>query len=327
MTINNSKNKQSNIATDNTYDFENQYQSEISTTHLSSTHSTNSQLIDWMVLSYQDQSPTDHNRPHLLTADTQSGGRGQHGRTWQSPLGNVYLSLYVPTQAYAWQQNLCLSYRLDGRLSLCVGYQLSQIPIIEHINQTRLAKHLPSIGVKWVNDVGFYQPQDNLPDQFQKLSGILIEPVNVAGHMLGVVVGVGVNIAHAPALTQQTQEGLNYQAVSLQDLTKQRLQPRDFYQPISDAIANAIGQFNQLQAAEASQQFIHDFAQKDVLKNKHLQIHNALSEQSITGIAAGIDAQGCLLIEQADGSIQTIWTGTIQVLDSAVSSLQTNKHK
>ena len=75
------------------------------------------------------------------------------------------------------------------------------------------------------------------------------------------------------------------------------------------------------------QQFIHDFAQKDVLKNKHLQIHNALSEQSITGIAAGIDAQGCLLIEQADGSIQTIWTGTIQVLDSAVSSLQANKHK
>lgn len=296
-------------------------------THLASTHSTNSQLIDWMVLSYQDQSPTDHNRPHLLTADTQSGGRGQHGRTWQSPLGNVYLSLYVPTQAYALPQNLCLSYRLDGRLSLCVGYQLSQIPIIEHINQTRLAKHLPSIGVKWVNDVGFYQPQDNLPDQFQKLSGILIEPVNVAGHMLGVVVGVGVNIAHAPALTQQTQEGLNYQAVSLQDLTKQRLQPRDFYQPISDAIANAIGQFNQLQAAEASQQFIHDFAQKDVLKNKHLQIHNALSEQSITGIAAGIDAQGCLLIEQADGSIQTIWTGTIQVVDSAVSSLQANKHK
>lgn len=296
-------------------------------THLASTHSTNSQLIDWMVLSYQDQSPTDHNRPHLLTADTQSSGRGQHGRTWQSPLGNVYLSLYVPTQAYALPQNLCLSYRLDGRLSLCVGYQLSQIPIIEHINQTRLAKHLPIIGVKWVNDVGFYQPQDNLPDQFQKLSGILIEPVNVAGHMLGVVVGVGVNIAHAPALTQQTQEGLNYQAVSLQDLTKQRLQPRDFYQPISDAIANAIGQFNQLQAAEASQQFIHDFAQRDVLKNKHLQIHNALSEQSITGIAAGIDAQGCLLIEQADGSIQTIWTGTIQVLDSAVSSLQTNKHK
>jgi BirA family biotin operon repressor/biotin-[acetyl-CoA-carboxylase] ligase len=233
----------------------------------------------------------------------------------------------VPTQAYAWQQNLCLSYRLDGRLSLCVGYQLSQIPIIEHINQTRLAKHLPIIGVKWVNDVGFYQPQDNLPDQFQKLSGILIEPVNVAGHMLGVVVGVGVNIAHAPVLTQQTQEGLNYQAVSLQDLTAQRLQPREFYQPITDAIANAIGQFNQLQATEASQQFIHDFAQKDVLKNKHLQIHNALSEQSITGIAAGIDAQGCLLIEQVDGSTQTIWTGTIQVLDSAVSSLQTNKHK
>ena len=144
--------------------------------------------------------------------------------------------------------------------------------------------------------------------------------------MLGVVVGVG-SILPMPCADPANQEGLNYQAVSLQDLTTQRLQPRDFYQPIRDAIANAIGQFNQLQAAGNKASNLSMILPKRRIKNKHLQIHNALSEQSITGIAAGIDAQGCLLIEQTDGSIQTIWTGTIQVLDSAVSSLQANKHK
>ena len=88
------------------YDHTKKSQKDFNHTHLASTHSTNSQLIEWMILSYQAQSPTEHNRPHfsrphVLTAATQSGGRGQHGRTWQSPLGNVYLSLYVPTQAYA----------------------------------------------------------------------------------------------------------------------------------------------------------------------------------------------------------------------------------
>lgn len=288
-------------------------------THLSTTHSTNSQLIDWIVLSYQEQASLDHNRPHfsrphLLTADSQSSGRGQHGRTWQSPIGNVYLSLYVPTQAVSSQQDIYLANRLDGRLSLCVGYQLSNLSVIAHINAARAAKQLPTIGVKWVNDVGFYEYKDDQRFQFQKLAGILIEPVSISGQLLGVVVGVGVNIAHAPVLTRQTQEGLNYQAISLQALTAQMLHANDFYQPIADAIAQAFAQFNQLQTSQASQQFVAQFAKKDVLKHHHLQINNALSEQSITGIAKGIDEQGCLVIAQADGQLQKIWTGTIHVL-------------
>lgn len=289
-------------------------------THLSSTHSTNSQLIDWIILSYQEQSCAEHkrphfSRPHLLTAGTQSSGRGQHGRTWQSPVGNVYLSLYVPMQAVSSQQDICLANRLDGRLSLCVGYQLSKLPIITRINETRMAQQLPTIGVKWVNDVGFYEYKDDQRYQFQKLAGILIEPVSLAGQLLGVVVGVGVNIAQAPVLTHHTQEGLNYQAISLQALTAQILCADAFYQPVTDAIAQAIAQFNQFQSPQASQQFIGDFAHMDVLKNYYVHINNALSQTAISGIASGIDEQGCLLIRQADGDTQPIWTGTIQVLD------------
>ena len=288
-------------------------------THLTHTHSTNSQLIEWITRSYQDQAPLFHARPHasrpyLLTADCQSSGRGQHGRTWQSPLGNVYLSLYVPTAALSQTREHCLTQPLDGRLSLCVGYQLSQMSVIQDINQHRKQQQLPRIGVKWVNDVGFYDKKAGAHIPFQKIAGILIEPVSVAGTLLGVVVGVGLNVMHAPTLTNKTQEGLNYQAVSLQDLTNKPLSVQPLYAPMVAAIMQALAQFNGFAAPTAMTEFIAAFDQQDVLKDKLLHIAAPIAQQAISGTANGIDERGCLLVADADGSIRQIWTGTIQVL-------------
>ncbi|MFW2177829.1 MULTISPECIES: biotin--[acetyl-CoA-carboxylase] ligase [unclassified Moraxella] len=306
-------------------------------THLASTHSTNSQLIDWIALSYQEQSPLSHQRPHYtrphrLTADTQTGGRGQHGRSWQSPLGNVYLSLYIPNRRvsstdqsatmlngtdntpYDDSNAVFLDKSLDGRLSLCVGYQLAKMPVIEQLNQTQEQQNLPKIGVKWVNDVGFYQ-QNNSQPQFQKLAGILIEPVSVQGKMLGVVVGIGVNISHPPTLTATTQEGLNYQAIGVQDFVAEPLAIHDFYTPIEQAICHAITQFNGFSEPSNVTQFIQDFAKADVLTGKKLQINLPMTDKApIIGTAHGIDSNGSLQILQDDGTIMPIWTGTIQVL-------------
>lgn len=285
-------------------------------THLATTHSTNSQLIDWITQSFTQNSPFALNlskgengdltqphfsRPHLLTANSQTSGRGQHGRTWQSPLGNVYLSLYIPTAKFAENDISQLKQRLDGRLSLCVGYQLSQMAEI-----TSLEK----IGVKWVNDIGFYKD-----DIFQKLSGILIEPVSLENQLLGVIVGVGMNISSTPTLTAQTQERLSYQAVSLQDLVKKELTASDFYPPISQAILQAVEQFNGFNEPSNVADFLQNFQQIDILLGKKLQI-TLPTQDKIIGTAHGIDSNGCLQLLQEDGTIMPIWTGTIQVLQT-----------
>lgn len=283
---------------------------QLSHSHLASTHSTNSQLIDWITQSFKnkntellgeilDKKLHHFSQPHLLTADTQTSGRGQHGRQWQSPLGNVYLSLYIPTTEFAEDKNFALKQRLDGRLSLCVGYQLSQISEI---------KALQKIGVKWVNDIGFYES-----NQFHKLSGILIEPVSVDNKLLGVVIGVGMNIAFAPTLTNQTQKGLNYKAVCLQDLLGQTLNPHEFYQPISHAILQAIEQFNGFIKPSHVAEFLQKFHQIDIVLGKKLQI-SLPNNEKITGTGQSIDKNGCLQILQHDGTITPIWTGTLQVL-------------
>ncbi len=273
-------------------------------THLSSTHSTNSQLIERICQNFEQRNNLfDYRQPHLLTADTQTGGRGQHGRIWQSPIGNVYLSLYLPSAEFSDNTDDVLKQRLDGRLSLCVGYQLSQIPVIAS---------LQTIGVKWVNDIGFYQDVD-AKQQFQKLAGILIEPVTIEGKLLGVVIGVGMNIGFAPTLTTHTQAGLNYQAFCLQDVSQEKLHVYEFYLPIQTAILQAVEQFNGFNASCKVAEFVQKFSQVDILLGKNLQITLPTSE-IIMGKAQGIDGNGSLQILQNDGTMARVWTGTLQVI-------------
>ena len=114
---------------------------ELNHRHLFSSGSTNSELI----AAVQGGTLNAHEM-HLLTADTQSAGRGQHGRSWQSPRGNVYLSLYYPVHM-----------PISGLLSLMIGIELAKMPVIQTLNEQLHAQDLTPIGVKWANDLGFYQ--------------------------------------------------------------------------------------------------------------------------------------------------------------------------
>lgn len=285
----------------------------IAHSHVASSFSTNSELSQAIIQSFHQISPTNPQQPHfahahLLTADSQTNGRGQHGRSWQSPIGNVYLSLYIPFQTFAVTDTPQLQKLLDGRLSLCVAYHLVNMLMIQQINQQNMIK----IGVKWVNDLGFYQH-----GIFQKLSGILIEPVNIENRLLGVIVGVGLNICQAPELTQQTQEGLAYQAICLADFDNSfksidNLKP--IYHDIQTAIIQAIIQFNEFNHIDNIHKFIKDFAEVDVLKNQRLRIDSDISKHPpIFGIGNGIDNQGCLKILQDNDEQKSIWSGNIRL--------------
>ena len=305
----------------------------ITHTHLATTHSTNSQLIEQISASVELattipnltlQSPladtnVHYTQPHLLTASSQSGGRGQHGRSWQSPVGNVYLSLYLPNYEAMPNPTPTIPYlraRLDGRLSLCVAMALVHSPMINLVNAYRTQHQLPPIGVKWVNDLGFYEAQ-----QFQKLAGILIEPVTHHGLLLGIVVGVGVNLRQAPILSAITQEGLSYQAISIADLLPTASHDANMtceiaYPQIQQAIIKAVMQFNALAYEDKLEQFLQQYRQVDVLYHKRLQITSAHDEHHhIKGVAAGIDRQGSLQIIDDAGVTHGVWSGTISMLD------------
>ena len=306
--------------------------------HMAVCSSTNSELMQSV-----NTAKIDPSQPYMLTAGMQTAGRGQRARTWQSPIGNIYLSLYHPLQV-----------PLSGLLSLVVGFHLTRLPIIQQINRQRRAVGLPTVGVKWANDIGYYdvrpssqlstQPADQILPQplrtdrssFNKLAGILIEPVLTDNQITGVIVGVGINIEAAPLLSETTKEGMDYQAISLTQIIKETQLahnrqddknhintglkntavafPRadDLYRPVSATILRAINQFMTFKQDPYSlTEFIKDYSAVNVLAGHQVQI----TQQSlITTKQVGADTapqvfepqilEGKVTGINADGSLQ-----------------------
>jgi BirA family transcriptional regulator, biotin operon repressor / biotin---[acetyl-CoA-carboxylase] ligase len=112
---------------------------------------------------------------HWLVAERQSGGRGRHGRVWQSPPGNFYGSTVV---------SLRPGDPPATGLALVAGVALAVT-----------MPDLTGLMLKWPNDLIVALPDGTTA----KLAGILLEREGAR-----VVAGFGVNLAVAPPLTERS---------------------------------------------------------------------------------------------------------------------------
>lgn len=109
------------------------------------------------------------NKNYVVIADSQSAGRGRHGRTWTSPAGkNIYLSL---SWHFAKPMNALTE------LSVTVGKCIANALKNDGISQ--------AITIKLPNDL----MHDN-----KKFGGILIETIPVNGTECIAVIGIGINV-------------------------------------------------------------------------------------------------------------------------------------
>lgn len=271
-------------------------------THFDITDSTNTQLIHAVT-----NGTYPHTIPHLYTASHQTAGRGQHGRTWVSGADNVFLSLYVPMGQGAYELHT-----LSGLFSLVIGFHLVNMPIIQTINAHRQTNGLPPIGVKWANDMGFYDDKTGI---FRKLAGILIEPVfkklNDKNTLVGVVVGVGLNVNNSPMI----KDGL-YQATCLNELSDINTYAQDLYIPMTNAILEAIQICNHCKKPIFLQNFIKKFNADHLLTNKliHIFIQNNMTDIYAKGKCIGIGGAGELLLNDG-GDIKPIFAGMAKIVN------------
>lgn len=98
----------------------------------------------------------------VIIADSQSGGRGRYGRKWESPKGNLYLSVVLGDYGY-------------------------QTPLLAFVVGVAVAEALSDFNVclKWPNDI---------LKSGKKLAGILLERTDDDR----VIAGIGVNVASHP---------------------------------------------------------------------------------------------------------------------------------
>src|SRR5437763_459105 len=126
----------------------------------------------------------------LVWAAAQSAGRGRRGHLWQSPPGNLYLSLVMRPEGPA-----ARAPQLGFVAALALGEALDQLA----------GPHL-QLRFKWPNDVLI---------NGGKLAGILLESeMAAAGGLDFVIIGIGVNLVSAPRDLEYPATSLAAQGVS-----------------------------------------------------------------------------------------------------------------
>ncbi|MDB6096037.1 MAG: biotin/acetyl-CoA-carboxylase ligase [Francisellaceae bacterium] len=215
--------------------------------------------------------------PQVVIANEQTHGKGQQGKTWVSPLGNICLSIH---------HRFPSSTILSG-LSLAIG-----ISIAEYLRTL----NLEDIGVKWPNDI-FWKNK--------KLGGILIETIGGKEGFIDVIIGVGLNVQ----LPKKVIENIEQPCIDLINIMNNK-EVLNTNWLISNIVINII---NSLEAFEIHgfEKFLPLWPLFDILQGKVISISNYLNSEF--GMVKGIAKNGALLVE-VQGKIKPILSSDYKIL-------------
>jgi BirA family transcriptional regulator, biotin operon repressor / biotin---[acetyl-CoA-carboxylase] ligase len=223
--------------------------------------STNDEALKWMSEGAATGS--------VVVAGEQVKGKGRLGRTWHTPPASsliVSVILHPPVAS------------------------LSQVTMIGALAIYDMVKQLglEQVGIKWPNDVML---------NGLKLSGILPEAVWDAGNLVGVVLGMGINVRIDFANSE-----LEHKAISIETILGRRIERLDLIQQL---LANV----DYWTASLGREEVFNTW--RDRLMTLGQPVRVQIAEQEIAGMAQSVDSDGALLIQKADGQIERVIAGDI----------------
>lgn len=215
--------------------------------------------------------------PLWVLADVQTSGRGRAGRSWSSGPGNLLASLALPLAAPP---------AAVAQLSLVAG-----VATVEAIR--RSGPLIPSLGLKWPNDI---------LAGGAKLGGILVEASETQAGRVAVI-GIGLNLARAPA-------GMAAAATSLSAHENKR-KPLEMLAFLAEAMHEWLGLW-QNGAGFAGVRAA--WLERCSGLRQRIAVNGAGGP--LTGIFAGLDADGALLLAGDDGApLRRITFGDVTILN------------
>jgi BirA family biotin operon repressor/biotin-[acetyl-CoA-carboxylase] ligase len=213
----------------------------------------------------------------LLVADMQTSGRGRRGRTWISPPGtNVYYTLLLKPE-----------YPADRASAVTLVMALAAA---EGIRRTCGLE----AGIKWPNDIVVGG---------KKVCGILTEMSVEQDYIHYVVIGVGINVGQqefAPEVAQT--------AGFLQQENGQRISRAELVANIMQAFEKDYEIF--VQTLDMSG-LMDAYNALSVNRGREVRVLDPKGEFS--GISAGINESGELLVERGDGTVAKVYAGEVSV--------------
>lgn len=212
-----------------------------------------------------------------VLAKQQTAGRGRRGRAWESPPGNLFLSLLLRPQ-------------LNGRgATPAEAATLSFLTAVALLDALDLATVPAKLTCKWPNDVLV---------NGAKAAGILLESRTAPDGALGwVTVGIGVNLAWHP-------EGMPYPVTSLvaHGVT---VRPEEFAQWLLARYGYWYGRWQAEGFAPVRAAWLaraQGLGQPVIVR---------LPDGELRGTFVALDDSGALLLELPDGRRQTVTAGDV----------------
>lgn len=210
----------------------------------------------------------------VCLAERQLAGRGRRGRAWASPFGrNLYLSLL-------WR----LPARRVSGLSIAMGVTVAE---------ACEAAGARNIGLKWPNDL--VAPQG-------KVGGILVDLSTAGDGAALAIVGVGLNVDMPFSLRAP----IGQPVTDLNELTGRRVSRNALAVGVIAAMRAALPRFER----EGLKPFRDRFAARDASRDREVTVEEG--GRVSTGRARGIDEDGALVLETADG-IAHIHSGDVSL--------------
>ena len=216
--------------------------------------------------------------PHntIITADTQTNGRGQRGRSWVSDSSkNLYLSFVIKPDV-----------------------PFKQLPIVNfpQFFSVIVADAFASYGVlpqiKWPNDVLINE---------KKCAGILSEASFDGNAFNGLVVGVGINIGDNPIDKLVIKQPVS----SLSTEIKQHVERDDFFSKICNLYSLASDSFFSGGFLAIKEPYMKYFSYID----KKVALTSGV--RNIEGVVCGVSDSGAIVLRIDSGEIEDIAMGEI----------------
>lgn len=240
--------------------------------HFAEIDSTNEEALRW---GREDASHNLHGA--LITAETQTAGRGRRGRSWSSPPGGgLYFSLILQPQTAQWAG---LVPQLN--FAACLATVRAAREVADCFCQT-----------KWPNDVLL---------NGRKISGVLSEAEIAQGELSFVVVGVGLNVNQS---AEELPERPIYPASSLRLETGKTWPIEPLLKAWQDNFWRDYERLRNDNWPEVRADFWQCCAQREQI------ITVRQEDKFISGTALALDADGALLLNTVNGP-QRILAGDI----------------
>lgn len=212
----------------------------------------------------------------VIIADSQTSGRGRLGKTFCSPEGGLYMSLFIMGRSFA-----------DNADSITVRAAVAVRDAIEEVAE------LSNVGIKWVNDIYIGD---------KKVCGILAERVVKSGSFDFCVLGIGVNVFTPKKSFDSSVSDI---AASISDFSKADFSKNRLAASILNHLEKNLFTKGKLENSE----ILDKYREHSVIIGKDIFITDG--EDTVPAFVLGIDDDASLYVRYNDGTTAILRNGTV----------------